>query len=159
MTPASILACCRYQQQWACLSSETELSRSRTKRMPQDQSQFWDLLALLAELQQSSLPSVLVEQVGDVGQCSTIVLRHRGLNIAILSMSCRQSTRVIVGSGDAVVVSLLRNGGGGGGSCCLLGMLVVTRLVHPRGRVALRVVVMLAVHVWIGHHLGPILLR
>lgn len=130
--------------------------------MPQDQSQLRDLLALLAELQQGSLPGVLVQQVGDVGQGAAIVLGDGVVDAAgagILGTSAvggrveGVDVTVGVGAGEAIVVLLL--GGRGGGCGGLLGvvLLVAGLLVHP-GRVGLWVVLVVSVDVRIGHHLG-----
>lgn len=97
--------------------------------MPQDQSQLWDLFALLAQLQKSRLPCVLIQQIGDEVQGPPVLLRDR-LHHAILTMcgGNGRGSRVVV-SCDAIVVLLLS--GGGCGSSSLLGVLMVTLLMHP----------------------------
>jgi len=97
--------------------------------MPQDQSQLWDLFALLAQLQKSRLPCVLVQQVSDKVQGPSILFGD-SLHHAILAV-CRSNRRggSVVVSCDAIVVLLLCSGCCG--SCSLLGVLVMRLLVHP----------------------------
>ena len=118
--------------------------------MPQNQGQLGNLLSFLAKLQERALARVLVQQVGDVLQRPTVVLGHGRLESTLLGMGLGQDASGVVGAGNAVVVLLLGDIGSGGSS---LGVVLVRRLLMHPGRVGLGVLVV-AVDVWIGHHLG-----
>lgn len=117
--------------------------------MPEDQSQLRNLLSLLAELQQSSLPRTLIQQVGDEGHGSPILLRHvvRGdggilirllLSLLLLSLlSLRLCLLLLGGLLLLLLATVLLNG--------------LLLLMHP-GRVGLRVKLMVPVHVRRVHH-------
>lgn len=121
--------------------------------MPQDQGELWDLLTLLAELEEGLLAGVLVEQVGNVLHGATVVLGHIGVVCGSVLVGSVQSICMGRRGVDAIVVGLLGvlDGGGGGSLLLSLSMLVV-RLgrVHPGSVLG---EVLMAVHGVVGHHL------
>lgn len=124
--------------------------------MPEDQGQFGNLLSLLAELQERGLPGILIQQIGNILQCTAVVVRDHRLNGIILRMGGGgEGIHIVMCAGHAVVVLLLGNIGGGGGS---LGVLMVRGLLVKPGRVGLGVLVV-AVDMGILHHLGYVFER
>lgn len=95
--------------------------------MPDDESQFGNLLALLAKFHKSSLASIGIEKLGhpkedfavvfgvypfETGTCS---VRARGIGRGLaLIPSGSNSNRVVSGHDDTIVVLLVRCGGSGG---------------------------------------------
>jgi hypothetical protein len=119
--------------------------------MPQNQGKLGNLLPLLAQLEQSGLARILVQEVGNVLQSATVVLRHGRFDRVVLGMAGGER---IVGmtTAQAAVVLLLGHGGGSSGG---LGMMLVRGLrVHP-SRVGLWILVM-AEDVWVWHHFGGV---
>lgn len=104
--------------------------------MPQDQSELWYLLALLAELKQGRLPCCWLHKLRDPVEHAPVLLCHADLCIrlqivrgtsrddAIARDSCSVVTR------DPLVVLLLglRSGGSSGSSLCLSLRLRLRRL-------------------------------
>ena len=133
----------------ACHAKRQETGDGRTERVPQDQSQLGNLLALLAQLQQSSLASVLVQEVGDVLQGAPVLLGN--VQRGVRAMSLGQGANAVVGASETIVVLLLGDGSSCGGS---LGMVGMRRLRIVPGRVGLRVLVVAVDGVGIWHHLG-----
>jgi hypothetical protein len=119
------------------------------------------LLALLTELQQSCLASVLVEKIGYKCHGTSVILRDVVV-IGILTV-----TRHLACASKAVEVLLLLllllllldGGGSSGGDLLLLllgmGMMRALLLVHPSRVAALREL-MVSVDVRRGHHVGRI---
>ncbi len=124
------------------------------ERVPQYEGEFWDLLALLAQFQQSSLSGVLVEEVGNVCQRPAIILRYGAFALDVVLGVVRIDT-VAVGR-KAVVVALVSSICRGGSSSLsvllmrmLLLLLLLLLLLHP-GRVSMAIC--MAIEVWVGHH-------
>ena len=85
--------------------------------MPEDQSELWHLLSLLAEFQKSGLSRVAVHELRDPAQDTSVLLadavlsRHRSLaHVVGVQITARDVCR------DATVVLLLSRGGSGSGS-------------------------------------------
>lgn len=122
--------------------------------MPQDQGQLGNLLSFLAELQQGSLPSVLVEKIGNKGHGASVVLRNVVV-VCILTVALHL-TRA---SKAVEVLLLLLDSGCSCRSDLLLlllsvGMMRARLLVHPSRIAALRVELVVSVDVRRGHHIG-----
>lgn len=75
--------------------------------VPQDQGKLRDLFPLLAELQESLLARVLVEEIGDVLHGATVVLRHVGVIGATVLVNRVEGVGMVGSGRDAVEVSLL----------------------------------------------------
>jgi hypothetical protein len=125
--------------------------------MPQYEGQLGDLFALLTKFQQSSLPSVLVEKIGDEGHGTPVVLR----DIAVIGILTVAGELTRASKTVEVLLLLLLNGG----CCCsghllllLLGMGVMRArlLVHPCRVSSLRVELVVSVDVRRWHHDGRI---
>lgn len=112
-----------------------------TKGVPQDHSQFGNLLSLLAELQEGGFARGVVEEVGDESHGATVVL-GQSLDACLLEMPAHGCAHVGAAL-DAAVVLLL---GGIDGRLLRLVLLLIVGRVHPR-RVGMVVVVLLTVHV------------
>lgn len=101
--------------------------------MPEDQSQFWDLLSLLAQLQKCTLASLLVQEFSDPNQHPPVFLGDIVHHSAIVGLAWQKvwDLRSIVGCLKSSIVSGLRGGGCGLGLLVGLLLLVIV-LVHPR---------------------------
>lgn len=103
--------------------------------MPENQSQLWDLLSLLAQLQESALASLLVQELSDPDQHPPILLGDIVHHSTIVSLTWQKvwDLRSIVGGLKSSIVGGLRGGGCGLGLGLLVGLLLlVIVLVHPR---------------------------
>lgn len=151
-------------QQWSILST-LGVGSLHTERVPQYQRELGHLLPLLTKLQQRCLSRVLVEKIGDVGQGAPVVFRDRcrrvgavGLLLLLLLGSGASGSGIVRTSNSVVVLLLSSRSSGGSGSGLLLGSMLVVMLsglrVHPcrRGVGGRRIVLVVAVHVWILHH-------
>lgn len=134
--------------------------------MPQDEGQLGNLLALLAQLEESGLAGVLVEQIGNIGHGAAVVLGDVvvGSILGVGGDLAAADGRVAASSEAAEVLLLLDHGGGGGGCGGLLlllrmGMVGGGLLVHPRLVSALGRELVVSVDVRRGHHLGRCVLR
>lgn len=101
--------------------------------MPEDQSQLWDLLSLLAQLQKRALASFLVQELGNPNQYPPVLLGDIVHHSAIMSLAWQNvwNLRSIMGGLKSSIVSGLRRGGCGLGLLVGLLLLVIV-LVHPR---------------------------
>lgn len=129
--------------------------QGRTERVPQDQSKLRNLLALLAQLQESLLAGVFTQQIRNVAHGAAVVLGHVWvLGGGVLVDGIEAAGVIRIGSHGAVMLL------GSSGGSLLLSMLVVRLLLldllllHP-GRGFLRIVVLAAIHGggMVGHHL------
>lgn len=119
--------------------------------MPQDQGELGDLFSLLAELQESLLTGIFIQEIGNVGHGAAVVLGHVRVVGSRILMDGIESVGMTGRGCDPVEVSLL---GGSSSSSSLLGMVLMALLMHPGGGF-LRIV-MLAVHGVVGHHLDDL---
>lgn len=80
-----------------------------TERVPQDEGQLRNLLALLAELEEGGLAGALVEQVGNVGHGASVVFRDVLMAVVLIVGGILVAGRVgmIVGGETAIVLLLL----------------------------------------------------
>lgn len=101
--------------------------------MPEDQSQLWDLLSLLAQLQKRALASLLVQELSDPNQHPPVLLGDIVHHSAIVSLTWQKvwDLRSIVGGLKSSIVGGLCGGGCGLGLLVGLLLLVIV-LVHPR---------------------------
>jgi hypothetical protein len=123
--------------------------------MPQDQGQLGNLLSFLTKLQQSSFPSVLVEEIGNEGHGASVVLRNV-IMVGILTVASH-----LTRASKTVEMLLLLSGGGGCRSDLLLlllsmGMMRTLLLVHPGGITTLGIELVVSVDVRRGHHVGRV---
>lgn len=107
----------------------------RTERMPDDEGELGNLLALLAEFHKGSFASVGIEKLGHPKEDFAIVfsvypfetttccVRARGIgrSLALIPGGSNSSSRVVSGHDDTIVVLLVRYGGSGGS---VVGMLL-----------------------------------
>ena len=129
-----------------------------TKRVPEDESEFWNLLPLLTKFEKSRLPCIFVEQISNVRHSSTILfgdIVRRSSGSGILAVPGADVVHIGVGVGQAVVVLLLLLLlllGDSGGLMSVL-MVASSLLMHP-GRVTLGVELVVPIDVRRGHHFG-----
>jgi hypothetical protein len=95
--------------------------------MPQDQSQLWHLLALLAELKQGGLACCWLHKLRNPIEHTPVLLRHANLRVRLQIVRGTARHDAVAGDScpivarDPLVVLLLGlcSGSGGGGGLCL----------------------------------------
>jgi hypothetical protein len=106
--------------------------------VPQYQSKLWDLFSLLAQLEKSSLPCVLIEQLGNESQRPPVLLSDIVRQARVLPMVRNGRGGSVMVRGNSIVMSRR----GCRSRSLLRVLLMVILLMHPC-RLSLRVILVL----------------